>query len=413
MMEEDVYSFSDFPFQCLDESEVCRNKRSVYYNIPAAFDIETTNVDGVKDEKGEYIVRPFAFMYHWQFCLIKYVIFGRTWEQFQKFFRELADSCKFTLAIYVHNLAFEYQFIKDFVHITKLFAKSKRRPMKFNTHEGKLEWRCSYFLSNMSLEKFCENSEGVIHYKLSSNVSRETYDYRKFRTPYTAMNRFEEAYCYNDVRGLCECIAASLKEDTIASIPLTSTGYVRRECREAMKKNKENQKIFHRLELTPEQYIMCKEAFRGGDTHANREYAGKILENLDSYDMTSAYPSSCELDYYPMGKFTEVDGNSDIDYFYKCIDKYCCLFRINLFNVKVKDGVPSPYIPIAKCNKFSNVVNDNGRVLSADYLNITITELDFLLIEDMYDYEEFSIEKMYIAKRGKLPLELRKVRRRL
>lgn len=414
--EENIYTLKEFPFDLLNETELCRTKRKIYYNISAAFDIETTNVDGIKNDKGEYTVRPFAFMYHWQFCLDRYVIFGRTWEQYQKFFRELADACKAVLAIYVHNLAFEYQFMKDFIDIKNMFAKAKRRPLKFDSHKGKFEWRCSYFLSNMGLAKFCENCQGVTHYKLSEdrkseNVSRETfpvYDYSKIRTPRTEMTMFEESYCFNDVYGLCECIRDKLREDTIATIPLTSTGYVRRDCREAMAKNPENRKLFQKMALTKEQYIMCKEAFRGGDTHANRQFSGKILASLDSEDMSSAYPSACELDYFPMGKFTKVSPESD-DEFYAHIDKHCCLFRLNLFDVRCHEDVPSPYIPIAKCNKFSKVENDNGRVLSAVYLSITVTELDFLLIEDMYDFESFSVEEMYIAPRGRLPYELREI----
>lgn len=403
--EETVFNLNDFPFEHLTTCDLCKKgTHRKYYNVASAFDIETTNVDGVKNAKGEYIVSPFAFMYHWQFCLDIFVIFGRTWEEFTEFFDKLSEECgAFTLCIYVHNLAFEYQFIKDFIEIENMFAKAKRRPMKFTSHKGAIEWRCSYFLSNMSLAKFCESSELCIHYKLVGQ-----FDYSKIRTPFTSLNETEEGYCFNDVYGLCEDIRTLLKEDTIATIPLTSTGYVRREVREAMKKNPENRTIFEKTALTEEQYIMCKEAFRGGDTHANRMYAGKILLNIDSYDMTSAYPSSMELDLYPMSKFVKVEPKNDEE-FYKMLDKYACLMRVNFFNIECQHCAPSPYIPLAKCNKFRKPKNDNGRVLKADYLNITLTELDFEIIENMYEYESFSIERMYIAKKDYLPYELRKV----
>lgn len=403
--EETVFNLNDFPFKHLDTCDLCKKgSHRKYYNVPSAFDIETTNVDGVKNAKGEYIVSPFAFMYHWQFCLDIFVIFGRTWEEFTEFFDKLSEECGgFTLCVYVHNLAFEYQFIKDFIEIENMFAKAKRRPMKFTSHKGAIEWRCSYFLSNMSLAKFCESSELCIHYKLLGQ-----FDYNKIRTPFTPLNETEEGYCFNDVYGLCEDIRTLLQEDTIATIPLTSTGYVRREVREAMKKNPENRTIFEKTALTEEQYIMCKEAFRGGDTHANRMYAGKILLNIDSYDMTSAYPSSMELDLYPMSKFAKVEPKNDEE-FYEMLDQYACLMRINFFNIECQHCAPSPYIPIAKCNKFRKPKNDNGRVLKAEYLNITLTELDFEIIENMYEYESFSIERMYIAKKDRLPYELREI----
>ena len=137
-------------------------------------------------------------------------------------------------------------------------------------------------------------------------------------------------------------------------------------------------------------------------------YAGKILLNIDSYDMTSAYPSSMELDLYPMSKFVKVEPKNDEE-FYKMLDKYACLMRVNFFNIECQHCAPSPYIPLAKCNKFRKPKNDNGRVLKADYLNITLTELDFEIIENMYEYESFSIERMYIAKKDHLPYELREV----
>lgn len=37
-------------------------------------------------------------------------------------------------------------------------------------------------------------------------------------------------------------------------------------------------------------FELLREAFRGGDTHANRFYVGKILDNVGSYDRESSYP---------------------------------------------------------------------------------------------------------------------------
>ena len=131
--------------------------------------------------------------------------------------------------VYVHNLSYEFQFMKDFIEFDEIFARDAHKVMKCYAYKYGIEFRCSYFLSNMSLAKFCENSEGVIHYKLV-----DTYDYKKMRTPSTPMSITEKGYCYNDVRGLCECIRSLRKEDNLAEIPLTSTGYVRREFRRAM-----------------------------------------------------------------------------------------------------------------------------------------------------------------------------------
>ena len=201
---EKVYNIEDFDFGDKLKVQIVkkkgrRTKHTVdYINTIATFDIETTTLDGIKDSDGKYISNPYGFMYHWQFCLFNKVVFGRTWEEFIIWLNKLADyfntDLQRRLIIYVHNLSFEFQFIKEFIEIERIFAKDKRKPITVLTKNG-LEFRCSYFLSNMSLQKFCENSVLCKHYKLSG----EEYNYNKVRTPSTPLTEEEKGYCYNDV----------------------------------------------------------------------------------------------------------------------------------------------------------------------------------------------------------------------
>mgnify|MGYP000967164353 CR=1 FL=1 len=52
---------------------------------------------------------------------------------------------------------------------------------------------------------------------------------------------------------------------------------------------------------------------------------------------------------------------------------------------------------------------DNGRILSADSLETSITEVDFKIIHDMYDYDSMEIHEMYVCNKDYLPLEFRKL----
>ena len=94
------------------------------YNIPCSFDIETSSFYNTRDEKT-------AIMYVWQFGLNGRVIMGRTWEEFFEMLNalvealELSDKC--FLYIYVHNLAYEFQFIRKWFDWTKIFALKKRK----------------------------------------------------------------------------------------------------------------------------------------------------------------------------------------------------------------------------------------------------------------------------------------------
>jgi hypothetical protein len=92
IVNEVVYNINDFPYDNLKKFPKVKNRSKknpkVYYNVPAAFDIETTLIDGVKDKKGNYIkgLEPYSFMYHWQFCIDTYVVFGRRFEELIFFF---------------------------------------------------------------------------------------------------------------------------------------------------------------------------------------------------------------------------------------------------------------------------------------------------------------------------------------
>jgi len=398
---ERVYTINDFPYNELKNIPTCSNKKNIYYNCSSAFDIESTTIKP-KEVDGKYIENPYAFMYHWQFCINNKVVFGRRWEEFTCFLRRLKRAMGITkhyrLCIYVHFLSYEFQFMKEFINIDTMFSKDKRKPMKIITKEG-FEFRCSYFLSNMSLNKFCQNSEGCTHYKLA-----DEYDYSIVRTADTKLSEIEQAYCYNDVRGLCECIDDKLKHDTIATIPLTSTGYVRREYRTAMRKNKNNRRIFEKTKLNSDEYTLLKNAFRGGNTHANRFKANVVLKNVYSYDITSSYPSSIQLNQFPVGKFAPVNLNTQkkLDYF---INNYCCVLDVSFYKIQTTEYVP--YIDIAHCIERKNILNDNGRVLKADFIRLCLTEIDLNIIRETYSYEGLVVNKAEYSEKGKLPKELR------
>lgn len=404
---ETVYNINDFPYGMLEFLETCKTKKATYYNISSAFDIESTTIEPEytygKGGKKIYSKSPFGFMYQWQFCINECVVFGRTWEEFQQFLDNVRKAMKLgekkRLVIYVHNLSYEFQFMKEFINIDSIFARDKRKVMKVNTKDG-FEFRCSYFLSNMSLSKFCENSQGCYHYKLI-----DEYDYSKIRTPFTFMDNTELAYCYNDVRGLCECIDSMLINDTIASIPLTNTGYVRREYREVMK-TKQNRYNFVKTQLNEHSYTMLRRAFRGGNTHANRFLADVILKNVYSFDISSSYPSCIEMDDFPIGKFGKVTIKSQrkLDYF---CQNYCVVMEVEFFDIEVKKDIVIPYIDIAHCYERSNIKNDNGRILKADYIKLTITNIDLDIIRRTYNYKGFKVIDAIYAEKGKLPLELR------
>ena len=113
------------------------NKKVEICNNPAAFDIETSSfyLNGNKQ----------ACMYIWQFGFNGDVIYGRSWEEFIHLMNEIVIALNLTidrkLLIYVHNLSYEFQWIKDYFKWDSVFALKSRKVCYARTIDG-LEFRC-------------------------------------------------------------------------------------------------------------------------------------------------------------------------------------------------------------------------------------------------------------------------------
>lgn len=381
---------------------VLTNKRYNVIDQVNTFDIETTSVKSVK---------PFSFMYHWQFCLGGTVIFGRKWEQFLNFYNRIVDyynvSGERRLIIYVHNLSFEFQFIKSFFKWDDVFLTKERTVLRAVTEEG-VEFRCSYILSNQSLELFTENMH-VEHRKVKGEIIDEDegmiFDYEKYRTPFDDMNWKELAYFYNDVMGLYEGINEQLKmeEDTLITVPMTSTGYVRRDVSAAVKSSKYMRNL-KRILPNEHLYRLLDSAFRGGDTHANYLLAGKTLREIQAWDIVSSYPYVIMARRFPMSAFMQGDIE-DIAMYLK--EDKAMLMTVRFTNLSIKDIWDMPYISYSKCITTLEAKCDNGRVLSAKEITCCLTEVDYKIIMDCYSIERIEASEVWIADKAWLPPGIR------
>lgn len=398
---------SEFPFfQVPELTRHAKHKKITYLKTFATFDIETTTVWQDPERA------PEGFMYHWQMKIGGAVVYGRTWEEWLELMQELSDWLELSderrMVIYVHNLSYEFQFIRDFLKNDlggfEVFATARRTPIYVMCAAG-FEFRCSYKLTNMSLEKACQNELGVIHPKAAGDL-----DYKKVRTATTPLDDTEFSYCIADVVSLYELIECRLinEGDTLDSIPLTSTGYVRRECRNACRKDKRyRDRVFLKQAMSADVYTLLKEAGRGGNTHANRFMSARIWHDVTSYDVVSSYPAQMLLKKYPASKFTYYGDVESDDEFRGLLKDNACLFRILLTDVKVKRSVPIPYIPTAKLLQHGAGRYDNGRVLECKWLVMSVTDIDWEIIESQYDFTELSISDFYISKYDYLPEPIR------
>ena len=295
-----------------------------------------------------------------------------------------------------------YSFLPDDV-----FAVASRKVVKADMW-GCFEFRCSYKLTNMSLKQFTSKMK-VEHQKLSG----EEFDYSVKRYPWTELTDEELEYCINDVLGLVEAINALMERDadTLQTIPLTSTGYVRRNAKRAMKDGSVHHNFVYSILPDIETYNALKEAFRGGNTHANRYYSGDIVENVHSADRSSSYPAVMANCEYPMSAFTPIlPKDLNPDYIARCmtIRHKALLLRVGIKNLKLRDPFwGCPYLSKDKCRKCREIIDtfDNGRILSANYIETTITDVDLKIIMEEYKGEIIFLQGWY-ASYKKLPQAL-------
>lgn len=393
-----------------------KKKLRKYKNVITAFDIETTCITPFmpiekyekNKETGELIAKKeeATIMYHWQFAIGTHtVIIGRTWKEFLAMCKYITSQLESeeTVVIYVWNLSYEFQFLSGIYHFQpeEVFAVKSRKILKCTMFNEKLELRDAYLQTNMSLAVAC-NKFNVEHGKLSG----ELFNYNKLRFPWTPLTEYELQYCVNDVLATVEIIEAELKrdKDTLYTIPLTSTGYVRRDAKQAMRSV--NKTWLKSLMPNYEVYKLLREAFRGGDTHASRFFVGKLLHGIYSKDRSSSYPGVQCNGLYPVEPF-KYKGEIEPKEFYKYLqNNRAMVFRCTIYNVRIKDGFPDPYLSRSKCRATQNGVYDNGRILYADYTETTLTDIDFKILIQEYDFDELDFYDVYVSKYGKLPKPL-------
>ena len=396
--------------------EVVKDKIS-YYNIPASFDIETSSFKAYDEEHGAEI--KCATMYIWQFGLNGSVIYGRDWNEFFDFLTILQRSLDISedkhLIIYVHNLGYEFQFLKHWIKWDKVFAVKQRRPVY--AIAGGFEFRCSLLLSNYALAYIGSN----LLYKYPMEKKVGDLDYSLIRHSRTLLTPSELGYCVNDVKVVMCYIQQKIEEDgDITKIPLTNTGYVREYCRDwcfyggiedyfgKEKHKKEYHRYIKALQINSDaEYYQMERCMAGGFTHTGCLHANKVLFNVGSGDLTSDYPFQMIAKYYPVTSFRYIGAVDNNNLFNFYIKNYCCMFDVTFINLRPSLTFENP-ISRSRCviDKDESFTTNNGRIVSASKLTTTITELDWETIYKFYDWDEIQVFNMRIADRGYLPKEL-------
>lgn len=400
---EKWYYFDDIKKQTFGTREKCDN--NIY-----TFDIETTSiieVDGViypaiKYDEYDSVqadnlrkqgrMKFYANMYIWQFGVNENVYYGRTWEELKEFLTILDTFVPEKKFVFVHNLSFEFQFLKGEFSFKSVMARKSRKVMTALMRDFNIMFKCTLMMTNAKLEQLPRL------FKLPVEKQVGSLDYDLLRNSKTVLTEQELKYCEYDCLVVYYYIKEELKTyETVKNIPSTSTGHVRRELKDITRCDFKYKRLLYKaINSNPIVYNRLQDTFAGGVTHASWLYADRILHHVNSYDETSAYPYVLVAYKYPSSEFQPVKlrGIQDMS------KRFCYILTVEFRNVNSR--YYNTYISSSKCRELRGCKYDNGRVISADSFTMTITDIDFYLILDCYDCE-YTIKDAWYSTLAYLP----------
>lgn len=369
-----------------------KNRADIVNDDIMCFDIETSSGFLHKDsdmlepylgksKKYYEDCKKFSICYVWQFSINDNIFWGRTLEDFKDFLQELEYYEPHKKIIYVHNFSYEFQFLINVLQFDYVFARQARKPLfaEWSTYQ----FRCSYYLTNMSLAVWAEQRKLKVR-KLVGDL-----DYTILRTPKTVLTDKELAYCFNDVLVMYfGLLQYKEKYGHIIDIPFTQTGEVRKEVIERMNVSSEYKYRKRCIKLIPEtieDYALLCDCFMGGYAHSNAVHTNVVLDNVRSKDISSSYPIVMCLEKYPMTYFEETIPCDD--YFNNNDYSYIITFDVEHLSSKRWNT----WLSFSKCAKIKGYSLDNGRVLKADYVQLSLTNVDYEMFKLCYDFDNLNI----------------------
>lgn len=377
-----------------------------YYSNIFALDTETSKLTYIVAEGKEHAQG--VWIYQWAVSIdnLTYIA-GRTVQELIAFLHLLCEYYDRSrrIVIWVHNLAYDISFFLNALYeqfsSVDIFAVDTRKIIKCEIDEF-IELRCSWKLTNKSLDAWCKDVSPR-HVKQVGEI-----DYNTLRTPQSALTAEDWEYQLCDVAALVDCLQHELEGETLRSIPMTSTGYVRRELRKAALKDITWLPRYKDMLPNADQYRMLRRAYSGGYTHSN-DFERRIHHSVYMVDAASMYPAVMATEKYPMTAFNfiEVDCIEDIDYLAQ-LENTALVGMIAFTDLElINKKCWNPYISKYKINDScpnSAIDDDNGKVRAVfgDCI-VSFNEIDWKWIRKQYKWRSYRILSVMTAKKERLP----------
>lgn len=392
--------------------ETGKKYKRKYYNEFMTFDIETTKL-----ENELFIPETMPEMYHyfnytnaWAVYIGDYFIFGREIADFFSMLAAVQTMVDGYIMTFVHNLAYEYNNNCDYFMRTGFqdaFFRTASTPLYVRLCN--FEFRCTAQLTHKSLRQL---GFDIGYEKLTE------YEYDRLISPRDELSELDINYSLRDVKLLYLYVRKELKgyaaqtkkAENPSILPLTQTGYVRRDIKKAWSGTNAGYKTLQNVALTEEEYHFIRPAFYGGYVHANFRYIGKEFradqgEKLLHVDLKSAYPWAICTKNFAL-KLTKADKVDEFRFREMLRRKnFCVIADITIFDICLKKR-HVPYLPADEYNVKSvnvNAISENGKLVKADALRITLCDTDARLLLETYDVGEIEVNELYFGVKRPLP----------
>ena len=412
-------------------------KGRIYCLEPMFVDIETANNHAEEPSDLRTWIVSIQVLFNNEYHLFRYP------EEFVKYLRKLYyklglkpyDDTEKKLIIYIHNLSYDmsylYPYLLDLPGIDKdaKYQGIIEAPNKFlSLVFGSFEFRCSYRLSGMSLEKWSKEMNAEHIKKVGM------YDYDKVLYPDSDLSEEEQDYDKFDVYSMRDCLNKQMAYygDDITSIPLTKTGYIRRTLRKSCFNDPHyKKKYFWDNKLSAVNYEYCLKSFSGGYTHNNRFWRDTLIEVGKTYeyipgsgiyikvnkikhrDFKSHYPTqqTC-YKRFPIGRPQHIYDCSSMPFVYTVeeilaeAEEFTHFVKLLITDCSLRDpNCSMPFMQLSKCYQanFNNKIVDNGRIIKASGSFIMYVDtLTLQILAEQYTME-CAVLDVYRMKNGPLP----------
>lgn len=392
-----------------------KDKKKSYCNDIFVLDTETSSffkIDGKwcsfdksksPDYYREHCEAHYGLVYIWMLSVNEVVYYGRDLRELSCFLGLLSRHIGVKFFIYIHNMAYDFQFLRNVIKFKDIFAREKGKPLMAVCKTYNVEFRDSLILTQMSLAALGKT------YKLENRKKCGSLDYTTARLPETPLTEEEMGYCEADCLVLYEYIKKyeiPQWKGKIKNIPMTQTSKVRRELKKYITEYhsgkpqyalKDWKKRISKMHPDPDTYLMLVDCYAGGYTHANVTYAGEIVRDVKSCDFTSSYPSVMISRMYPMTNWYTT--TTDVKKWN--FKKYAYMATFTFYNVNPYNS--NHFVSVSKIHNGIGVNSDNGRLTKATRITISMIDPDFRTFCKSYRFDSMKVENAKRSKLGYLP----------